>query len=390
MASRDDAVYDVIVIGLGAMGSAAAYHLARRGARVLGLDAHAPGHTLGSSHGESRIIRLSYYEHPDYVPLLLRAYELWDILQQEAEVELLRMTGGLYVGPLSGSLVAGSLRSAQEHRLPVEVLDAPEIVRRFPVLRPRVDDFAVYEPRAGVLFCERCIEAHLRLAAAAGARLRHEEPVHEWHAGHEEHNGGGPVEVRTGAAVYRATDLVITAGAWAGRLLAPLGIPLQPERNTVFWLQPQHSAGDFASDRFPIWIWDAREGGVFYGVPHLERDGVKVARHHSGIACDPDTVSRVVTAADEAPVRRFVQSAIPALDGPVADSVACLYTLTPDQHFVIDRHPEHPNVIFACGFSGHGFKFSSVVGEILADLATGRPATPAADFLRLARLVPSQ
>ncbi|HEX2035505.1 MAG TPA: N-methyl-L-tryptophan oxidase [Chloroflexota bacterium] len=372
--------YDVIVVGLGAMGSAAAYHLARRRQRVLGLEAFTLGHTFGSSHGESRITRQAYYEHPSYVPLLLRAYSLWETLQQEAGTELLRLTGGLFVGRPQGHLVTGSLHSARLHQLPHEVIDAAEIRRRYPQCQVRDDQVAVFEPRAGILFPERCIEAHLRLAGAAGAELRYDEPMRAWSA------AGDGLEIRTDSGRYRAPRVVFTAGSWLGPLLADLRLPLQPERNVVFWLQPQRTPEQFEPDRFPIFIWETEDAGTFYGVPHLQRPGVKVARHHSGETCRPETVRREADAADELPVRRFVKQAMPALDGPVAGSVVCLYTNTPDEHFVIDRHPSVPGLFYAGGFSGHGFKFSSVVGEILADLVTEGQATADADFLRADRL----
>jgi sarcosine oxidase len=361
------------------MGSAAAYHLARRGRRVLGLDAFPPGHTLGSSHGESRIIRLAYFEHPDYVPLLRRAYTLWEGLQREADTELLRLTGGLFVGPPDGALVAGSLRSARVHGLPHEVLDAADVSRRFPALRPSPADAALYEPQAGVLYPERCIGAHLRLAAAAGAELRHEERVRQWAA------TPGGVQVETDAGRYTAGWLVLSAGAWLGKLLADTRLPLQPERIPIFWMQPRESPELFDAARFPLWIWQTDELGFFYGFPHLEWAGVKVGRHHSDEPCDPDMVDRQVKPGDEARVRQFLARCIPALDGPTASSRVCLYTNTPDEHFIVDRHPEFPSVLFAGGFSGHGFKFATVIGEVLADLVTEGAATAAADFLRAAR-----
>lgn len=372
--------YDVIVAGLGAMGSAAAYHLARRGQRVLGLDAHPAGHTLGSSHGETRIIRMAYFEHPDYVPLLRRAYTLWERLEAEARRPLLRLTGGLFIGPPEGDMVAGSLRSARDHGLPHELLDAAEIRRRFPVLEPRPHEAAVFEERAGVLFPERCIEACLDLATEAGATLRHAEPVVDWTA----HNA--EVRVETGAGRYRAARLVLTAGAWLGRLLDDLRLPLQPERIPLFWFEPAAQAAQFALGSMPIWIWDDQAHGAFFVTPHVDWPGVKIGKHHSRQACDPDRVDRAVSAADEQPVRAFLERCVPSLAGSVLASRVCLYTNTPDEHFLIDRHPEFSNVVYAGGFSGHGFKFASVVGEILADLATTGTATPEADFLKAARL----
>jgi sarcosine oxidase len=381
--------YDVIVVGLGAMGSAAAFHLARRRRRVLGLDAFSPGHTFGSSHGESRIIRQAYFEHPNYVPLLRRAYTLWEALQADAGVPLLHLAGGLFVGPADSPLVAGSLTSARQHAVPHELLDAAEIRRRVPVMRPRDDEVGLFEPGAGFLRPERCIEAHLRLARQAGADLRHDEPVRSWQALPD------AVEVVTAAGRYRAARAVFTTGAWLGDLLAGpaaasgLRLPLRPERNVVTWLEPMTEREGFTPPRFPVFIWDDGPAGTYYGVPHVERPGVKVGRHGSGEWCKPETVRREVTPADVAPVRRFVARAMPDLDGVAAASSVCLYTNTPDMHFVIDRHPEWPQVAYAGGFSGHGFKFASVVGEILADLATTGRATPAADFLRASRLTGS-
>ncbi|HEX2513240.1 MAG TPA: N-methyl-L-tryptophan oxidase [Chloroflexota bacterium] len=377
--------YDAVVVGLGGLGSAAAFHLARRGRRVLGLDAFAPGHTRGSSHGESRIIRLAYHEHPDYVPLLRRAYELWEDLQKEAGTELLRPTGGLFVGPPHSPLVAGALESARHHHLPHEALDAPAIRRRFPMLRPAEGDVGVYEPRAGVLFPERCIEAHLHLARAAGAELRFEEPVRAWMP-LDGGAGGAGVEVQTDRGRYRAARVVVTAGAWLGHLLNDLGLPLRPERNVVHWLRPEQRPEQFEPGAFPIFIWDIGAGQIFYGLPHLERPGVKVGLHHSGEWCDPDTVSREARPQDALPVLAFTARAIPDLVGPPESSVVCLYTNTPDGHFVVDRHPRTPALVFAGGTSGHGFKFCTVLGEVLADLATTGAATPAAGFLGLSRL----
>jgi sarcosine oxidase len=376
MADND---FDVIVVGLGAMGSAAAYQLARRGQRVLGLDAFPAGHTLGSSHGETRIIRMAYFEHPNYVPLLRRAYELWERTQVEANVKLFEITGGLFIGPADGTLVSGSLTSARAHGLPHALLDAQEIRRRFPVLHARDHEVALFEERAGVLFPERCIEAQLSLAAAAGADLHQVEPVTRcW-------STAGAAGVETERGRYMADKLIVTAGAWAGKLLSPLQLPLQPERIPIFWFEPAREPGRFGLGNLPIWIWQDPERGDFFGVPHVEWPGVKVGKHHSGQHVDPDAVDRTVSAADEQPVRDFLSQCLPDLAGRVASSRVCLYTNTPDEHFLIDRHPDHSNVVYAAGFSGHGFKFACVVGEILADLATTGRANPAAEFLRATR-----
>src|SRR5688500_1778405 len=371
--------YDVVVAGLGAMGSAAAYHLASRGVRVLGLDAHAAGHARGSSHGETRIIRLSYAEHPDYVPLLRRAYTLWRDLERGAGTQLLHLTGGLYLGPPGSELVAGALRSARQHSLEHRLLDPGELRARFPQFHVPDDTTALHESDAGFLLPERCIAAHLRLATARGAELRHEEPLLPWR------RDGEGVAVVTPTGTYRAARLVLATGAWLDAHLDAPALSLLVERNVPFWLRPASTPGAFAADRFPIFIWETG-AGHFYGVPHVERPGVKVARHHTGQYGDPETIDRTPRPEDEAPVRAFVRRHIPALDGPVESSLVCLYTLTPDAHFVVDRHPEHEQVVFASACSGHGFKFACVVGELLADLSTTGRADPAADFLRLTRL----
>jgi sarcosine oxidase len=371
-------MHDVIVVGLGAMGSAAAYHLARRGVRVFGLEAFPRGHALGSSHGESRVIRLAYFEHPNYVPLLRRAYTLWYELEATSGEKLLIRTGGLFIGSRDSPLIQGTLESVRTHALRHQMLDADDLRREHPLLRPRDSDVAVYEDPAGVLLPERCVEAHARSAEANGAELRYTEPVADWSV------DGTGVSVTTSAGRYTAERLVITAGAWLGKIVK-LDLPLQPERVPIFWMEPTVPIDTFAPERFPVWLWDTDEPGTFYGFPHLTWPGVKLARHHSGVACDPDTLQRDIQPADEAPIRSFVSRYLPALDGPVTDARVCMYTNTPDQHFVVDRHPEFANVTFAGGFSGHGFKFSTVIGEILADLATDGGAMPAAEFLRATR-----
>jgi sarcosine oxidase len=370
--------YDTIVIGLGAMGSAAAYHLARRGQRVLGLDAYEAGHTLGSSHGETRIIRMAYFEHPDYVPLLRRAWQLWEELERESATRLLHQTGGLFIGPPDGDLVAGSLRSAREHSLPHSLLQADEIRHRFPSFAVRDGEQGLFEERAGVLLAERCITTHLDLAARAGANLRHGEAVRGWSVGKD-----GEALVQTERGRYLAGTVLVTAGAWAGHLLGSLGLPLQPERMPLFWFAPQRNPERFELGRLPVWIYQDPGFGEFFGTPHVEWPGVKAGKHHTGEFVDPNTVDRQVAARDEAPIRAFLERCMPDLAGEVRLGKICLYTDTPDGHFVVDRHPEWPNVVFAAGFSGHGFKFATVIGEILADLATTGQATADADFLRL-------
>lgn len=368
------------------MGSAAAAHLARRGRTVLGLEAFSRGHTLGSSHGETRIIRMAYFEHPNYVPLLKRAWHLWRELETLTHQHLLLRCGGLFIGAPDGDLIVGSRHSAETHGLPHELLDATAIRARFPQFQVREDEAALFENQAGMLRAEASLEAQTELALASDATLRWDEPVREWHVASD-----GQVSVRTDAATYTAERLVITAGAWSSSLLADVDLPLQPERIPLFWVEPQpgteHRFGPQAS---PVWIWQDPRLGEFFGIPHLEWPGVKIGKHHTGVNVDPDTVDREIGPDDDADVRRFLSTCVPDLTGPTLSAKVCLYTNTPDKHFVIDRHPRYDNVVFAAGFSGHGFKFAPVIGEILADLAIDGRTRAEAEFLRLkpGRFVP--
>jgi sarcosine oxidase len=361
--------YDVIIIGLGAMGSAAAYHLAQRGQRVLGLDRFSPPHTMGSSHGQTRIIREAYFEHPCYVPIVQRAYVLWDELSRAANTPLFLQTGGLMIGAPDSIVFTGAKRSADTHRLPHELLSADEVRQRFPALRPDEDMMAVLEPRAGILFPERCIAAHLALAGRHGANLRTEEPVVRWSATKD------GVEVTTIKGAYRASQMILSAGSWARELLCDLNPPLTVERQILFWFEPKAAPKLFYAEHCPIHLWEVGAGEgrkFFYGFPDLG-EGVKVAGHHDGAAVSPESVSREVTPAEVEAMRRLLRRYLPRADGPLRSTTVCLYTNTPDEHFWIDRHPLYRQVLIASPCSGHGFKFSSAIGEILSDLAaTGK------------------
>jgi sarcosine oxidase len=354
---------DVIVVGLGAMGSMAAWQLAARGRRVLGFDRFSPPHTMGSTHGRSRIIREAYFEHPGYVPLLQRAYECWARLESESGRRLLRRTGGLMAGPESGVLFAGARRSAVEHRLPHEVLDAAGIRRRFPGFTPPDDTVGLLEPRAGMLWPEGCVEAALELARRHGAELRTDEPVTSWRA------DGDGVTVTSAGGTRRASRLILSAGPWMPALLGALGRPLHVERQLFHWFDAARHPELFRPDRCPIAVWEYAPDRIFATQPDTG-DGLKAGIHHEGETTDPDRVRREPTASDEAAMRRLVERYMPDAAGTLREARVCLYTNTPDHHFLIDVHPEHPQVIVASPCSGHGFKFASVVGEILADLAT--------------------
>jgi sarcosine oxidase len=359
-------VYDAVVVGLGGMGSAAAYHLAGRGERVLGLERHAPAHDKGSSHGESRIIRQAYFEGAEYVPLVSRAYELWEELEGETGEDLVTPCGGLMIGPKDGELVPGSVASAEEHGLPYEMLDASDLRRRFPVFEPGPETVALFEKRAGFVRPEATVRAHLGRAAALGADLRFGEPVVSWEA------TGWGVRVRTESGLYEAERLVVAAGAWAGELLSDLGLPLEVTRQILFWFRPRGGTAAFAPDRLPIWIFEPDDGNMFYSFPAIDgADTVKAAFFRAdGTPADPNTIDREVHANEVDFIRRYLDRHVPSMNGEFVRAKTCMYTNTPDQHFVISTHPDHPQVAVAAGFSGHGYKFCSVVGEILADLST--------------------
>lgn len=355
----------VVVAGLGALGGSIAYHLARGGIHVIGLDLHEPPHSHGSSHGQSRIIREAYFEHPSYVPLVRRAYEGWAALARDEGRPLLRVTGAILVGPPDGEAVAGARRSAEAHGIAHRLLEAAAIRREFPELRPGEHEVGLHEERAGVLDPEACISAHLHGAARGGADLRFHDPLMRWEA-----NPGGGVVAITRTGRIEADALVLAAGPWLPGIAS--GLDLRIERQVMLWFRPRGGSVGFTSDRFPVFLWEVPEG-VFYGVPDLGT-GVKTARHHGGrTAAAVDQVADAVEPEDVAPVRRFLERNIPAAAGELTGSSVCRYTNTRDGHFILDRYPEHPDVWVASACSGHGFKFSSALGAALADeLITGK------------------
>ncbi|MEV6782639.1 N-methyl-L-tryptophan oxidase [Streptomyces sp. NPDC051098] len=358
--------YDVIVLGLGGMGSAAAAHLAARGVRVLGLEKFGPVHSRGSSHGGSRVTRQSYFEDPAYVPLLLRAYELYERLERDTGRDVATLCGGVMVGRPESRTVAGSLRSAQQWDLPHEMLDAKELHRRFPTLTPADDEVALYEARAGLLRPENTVAAHLQLAARDGAELRYEEPVTRW----EPYRDG--VRVHTAEDTYTAGHLVICPGAWAPQLLTDLRVPFSIERQIMYWFRPDGGTGPFSPERHPVYIWEDTAGVQVYGFPAIDGPdgGAKVAFFRKGTPCTPETIDRTVHDHEVRAMANQLAPRLPTLPGTFLKGVTCMYSTTPDEHFVIARHPSHADAVtVACGFSGHGFKFVPVVGEILADLA---------------------
>jgi sarcosine oxidase len=351
--------YDVAVVGLGAMGSHTALELATRGRRVLGIDRHRPPHTLGSTHGRTRIIREAYFEEPLYVPIVQRAYDLWRRLEERSGARLLTVTGGLMLGASDSEVVVGARASAVEHDLPYEELSARQVRERFPAYAVPDEHEAILEPRAGFLEPEAAVEATLALAAAAGAELRFDEPVLELEGN----------ALRTARGTYVADRVVVAAGPWLPELVPGLAALFTAARQPLLWLDPQEPAL-FTPERFPVFVWEWKPGWAFYGFPDVG-DGFKVAVHHHGEATTPDTVDRGLRPDDEEAIRELVRRFFPAGDGELREFAVCLYTNTPDEHFVIDRLPDDERVLVASPCSGHGFKFAPAVGEILADLATG-------------------
>lgn len=371
--------FDAIVLGLGGMGSAALWHLARRGRSVLGIDQFGVAHDHGSSHGGSRLIRRAYFEHPDYVPLVSRAYELWAELEQASGTKLFHRTGLFLAGHRPGLLIDGVLRAAEVHNLKIELLPHVQAKTQFPGLSAGFDQTILYEADAGFLDVENCVRAHVERARTAGAEIQLNTKVAGWSAEPDS------VRVTTTDEVLQAKTLIICAGSWSGSLLRELGAPLTIRRKVVVWYRAA-APGYRVDDGCPVFCFDTPQG-FFYGFPSFDGDCVKVGEHSGGEpVANPESLDRAIHQSDLAPLERFIEAHLPLARPEVARHSVCMYTMTPDEHFIIDRHPQHPNVIVACGFSGHGFKFASVVGSALADMVTIGGTKEPVGFLGLQRL----
>ena len=359
--------YDVCVVGLGAAGSQAAWQLARRGRRVLGLDRYDPPHEVGSTHGASRIIREAYFEGALYVPLVRRAYDLWEQLERESQTSLLQITGGLWIGDPDGEMVRGCRMAAAEHDVAIRVLDPDAARDEFPMFAIAPTAVAVHERRAGILRPEAAVRAAFGCARAAGADLRPGTNVLGWDV------FAGGVRVHTTDGAHEAAQLILAAGPWTAELAPQLAPALTVERQLTVWLR-QAAPVDPA---MPVWFWDAGPDTASYGFPP---DGglIKLARHHHGEATTPDSVDRAVGDGEAAAVRDLAQQLLGAAAGPVERASVCLYTNTPDEHFAIGPLPGAERVTLVSACSGHGFKFASAVGELAADIADGE--TPQLDI----------
>jgi sarcosine oxidase len=374
--------YDAVVLGLGGMGSACAFRLARRGWRVLGVEQFDILHPYGSSHGLNRIIRLAYSEHPSYVPLLRRAYELWHELENLEGRQLLFTTGSLEGGVAGGQVFAGAQRAAELHDLPHEVMTGEDVNDRWPAYRLPVDHRLVYQPDGGFLASEECILAHVHQASAAGAELHWRERVLEW----EPLSDG--VRVRTDRGSYQAGRLVVCAGPWVGKLLPELAPLAVPERQVLAWLRPTRPEL-FDLGAFPVFNVQVEEGH-YYGFPRWGIPGFKFGRyHHLEERADPDAMDREPNEKDERILREFARRYFPGGEGPTVALKACLFTNTPDEHFILDVHPRFPQVAIVSACSGHGYKFCSVVGEIAADLVQRGQTSHDIQLFKLSRFAPS-
>ena len=371
--------FDVIVLGFGGVGSAALAHLARRGVNVLGLDQFPGAHDRGSSHGETRMIRQAYLEHPDYVPLLRRAYTLWDELEELTGKRLFERVGLLEVGPADGFVVPGIIASARQHELAVEELSHDEVRSRFPGFKLDESMAAVFESEAGYLLVEECVRAHLEVASQFGATLHTGETVEDWSAGRD------GVAVKTNRQTYYADRLVVTAGAWASRFLGEIGCALPVVRKHLHWFDCQDPIYRRELG-CPAFLFEV-DRTVYYGFPQIDELGVKIAEHseQGELVEDPLDLDRSLDEAERQRVATQLKRYLPGVSLLPTRHVVCMYTMSPDHHFIVDHHPQFPAVVFAAGLSGHGFKFASTLGEALAEMAMGEPASQPVEFLGLKR-----
>ncbi|HEU0058482.1 MAG TPA: N-methyl-L-tryptophan oxidase [Hyphomicrobiaceae bacterium] len=370
-------VFDQIVIGVGGMGSAALCELARRGQRVLGLEQFGVPHEFGSSAASTRIFRFAYFEHPSYVPLMRLAFARWQRLQRDCGETFMTTTGGLDIGPPSGRVVSGAKLACEAHGLRHEVLRASELGRRFPAWRLPSEFEAVLQPEAGILLADRAIVAHVAVARRLGAEVNENEAVKRWKV------IGDRVEVETERARYEAGALILAAGAWTGKLLHPLETLAVPERQVVGWFRSDGQP--FQSHNFPVFILDCPEHGSFYGIPEQAEEGYKVGKfHHRYQTVDADSIDRRIGEADVAVLTAIERYLAKPMGGAVGFKT-CMFVNSPDEHFIVDALPDTRNVVVAAGFSGHGYKFCTAIGEILADLAMHGTTAHDTALFRLAR-----
>lgn len=371
--------YDVIVVGAGSMGMAAGYYLSLTGKKVLLLDSHNPPHDKGSHHGETRIIRHAYGEGEEYVPLALKAQELWYELERETGKQFFLKTGVLNVGKESSSSIKNIISSSKRFSLPIEIMSAEDIKDRWPGITVPSGFIGCYEPTSGVLRCEESIDAYRELAILNGVTILTNNRVTSITANAES------VEVSTNSDSFIANSLILTAGAWSNQLLAMLDLelPLNPVRKTFAWFDVDEAI--YGENVFPAFAFDT-PNGYYYGFPSVQKAGLKVGRHDGGTTINPDEAMTTFgeKVGDQEDLTQFLINFMPSA-GNLLYGKTCIYTLTPDEDFIVDLHPKHPNIAIAAGFSGHGFKFSSVIGKILSELIINRRTNENIDLFAIER-----
>jgi sarcosine oxidase len=378
-------IFDAAVVGLGTMGTFACREFARHGLNVVGLDQFDPPHDRGSHTGDTRVFRTAYAEHPDYVPLAQRAGALWDRLGVEEGATFLHRTGMLSIGEPDSGLIAGTRLSAAAHDLLVCSLSRDELCARFPAFKLPAGWSALFEPTAGWIDVEPSLRAGLRQAAESGAELHRNARLEDWQW------TGSAFELTTEDGTFTARHLVITAGAWSSRVLQAMKLPLRVVRKLLVWVEPERPEY-FTSAVFPVFA-SARD--FFYGFPNIYDRGVKLAIHWQGgeLIADPDSGQSEPAREDIRPVLDAAAELLPSLISQRSNAFSrvkrtktCFYTMTPDEHFIIDRHPRIRNLVFAAGFSGHGFKFAPAIGEALVQLILRGSCSLPIGFLSLDRL----
>ena len=354
-------IYDVIIIGLGAMGSAASYYLSKNGVKVLGLDTYEPPHKLGSSHGHTRVIREAYHEGTSYVPIVKRAYELWNELDHEIEDKLILEYGGMYLGD-DGKYLSDAKKSAKKYDIPIKEFSSKEIKEKYNILNPPNNFKGLLENRSGAVFPEKAISNFLSKSINNGSSHNYNEKVIGWGKQSKFY------KVETDKNNYFAEKLIFSSGAWIKNLVPSLKLPVKIERQVLFWFDPIKDKDRFHYSNMPNTGWDLDNGMEFYTQPNIENKGFKVAMHHNGKFISENDLNRESNADDLSIVKNFLEEYIPLANGKLIDSRVCVYTNTPDLDFIIDFYPNDENIIICSPCSGHGFKFTPAIGEICSEL----------------------
>lgn len=372
-------IFDVVVIGCGGVGSSALYNLSRRGLDVAGIDRFSPPHNMGSTHGHTRAIRKAYFEHPDYVPLLERCYDLWRELELEAQINLLTLSGILEIGPANGILIDGVKESADLHNLEVDFLTGADVMKRFPGVVVPEGYKAAFESEGGYLFVEQCVESYLSLARSQGASLFTNTTLLGWK------QIGDSIRLETTRGVIECGGLVVAGGPWSSSILGSISeLQLSLYRKHMYWYANTDQRY-LASSGLPVFAFELTSSAstrIYYGFPQLNQQGVKIAEHTRGVLIDQPESTDGDTDPFVGETEEFLANFLPGVSSDLVSAQSCIYSMSHDENFYVDIHPEYDNVVYAAGLSGHGFKFAPVLGEILTDLVTGTTPAQNIDFLR--------